>query len=230
MNLTKKQQIILAAVFFLILCLAVVIYMVSAYDKMEENGEMMSSENIAFYQQTKKHIAEEHKAFADSKHYDYESLANRYHNSASQYNPQFTISEGEQFCGDIVMQQNINYVTALSAITCDTRFECTAADWEETVQTLYTYIPDIVQLHNMYGTEELTEESLTDFIAGTLPAEAPADEISIPDPNVNFQLELLAGYYPDDDSYKDPHYKILLLVTDDLDQGKLPDEIRNTKN
>ena len=136
---------------------------------------------------TKKHITEEHKAFADSKHYDYESLANRYHNSASQYNPQFTISEGEQFCGDIVMQQNINY-------------------------------------------EELTEESLTDFIADSLPAEAPADEISIPDPNVNFQLELLAGYYPDDDSYKDPHYKILLLVTDDLDQGKLPDEIRNTKN
>ena len=43
----KKQQIIFAAVFFLILCLAVVIYMVSTYDKMEElmmNTQMLTKD------------------------------------------------------------------------------------------------------------------------------------------------------------------------------------------
>jgi len=223
MDLSKKQKILIAGAFFLIICVAVVIFMVASYEKMEDDGEMMSAEDIAFYQGAKSHIDDDYKALAASEGWTYESLSGRYHSPGSQYNPQFTISEGEQFCGDIIMQQNINYVTALDDITCNTRFECTAADWDETVQAFYTYIPDIIQLHNMYGTEELTEESLTAFISASLPAEAPADEPPRPDPNDNSQLMLLTGYYPEDDNYHDPHYKILLVVTDYIDESKLPE-------
>ena len=221
MELSKKQKILIAAAFFAVIFLAVLVFMVSSYAQMEDDGEMMSAEDIAFYQETKSHIGGEYEALASSEGWTYKSLSGRYHSPGSQYNPQFTISEGEQFCGDIVMQQNINYVTALDDITCNTRFECTAADWNETVQAFYSHIPDIVRLHNMYGTEELTNEALTSFIAGNLPADAPADEPPRPDPNDKSQLMLLTGYYPEDDSYHDPHYKILLVVTDYIDKSKL---------
>ena len=225
MELSKKQKILIAAVFFFVVFLVVLFFMMSSYNQMEDDGEMMTAEDIAFYQEAKSHIGSEYETLAASKGWKYQSLAGRYHSPQSQYNPQFTISEGEQFCGDIVMQQNINYVTALDDITCNTRFECTAADWDETVQAFYAYIPDIVQLHNMYGTEELTEESLAAFISASLPADAPADEPPRPDPNDKSQLMLLTGYYPEDDSYHDPHYKILLFITDYIDESKLPDRI-----
>ena len=155
--------------------------MVSAYDKMEEDGKMMSPEDLAFYQQTKRHVSEEHKVFAKLKNYGYESLTHRYHNSSSQYNPRFVISEGEQFCDRVIMEQNIDYITPSGMITWNTKLACTAADWEENIDLLMEYVSAVTELHNLYGQSQLTEEELSNFISKSLPEEAPTNDVSYPD-------------------------------------------------
>lgn len=229
MELGKRQKIIIMAVFFAVILLVVMFFMISSYNRMEEDGQMMSSADLSFYQQTKNYIGSEYESFAVSKGWQYKSLSGRNHSLGSQYNPEFTISEGEQFCGNTSIQQNLNYITSEDAITYNTRFDCTAAGWEETVRVLTEYIPDIVEIHNLYGTEELTEEALTNFISDNLPVEAPTDDSSRPDPNDKSQLVLLSSYNPEDDNYNDPHYKITLYIIDYLDENKLPEEIVSLK-
>ena len=229
MELSKKQKILVAVISLLVICLMVVLFMVISYDQMEDKGHIMTSEDIAFYQQAKDHINSEYESLAAAKGWKYQSLAGRYHSPQSQYNPEFTITEGNQFCGDTFIQQNINYVTSEGTITCITRFECTEAGWEETVNVLAEYAPAIAEIHNLYGTEELTSEALTSFISDNLPAKAPTDDSSSPDPNDKSLLMLMSSYSPEDDVNHDPHYTITLFVNDYLDEGKLPEGIIELK-
>ena len=229
MELNKKQKIIIIAIFFAVILLLVMVFMISSYDRMEDEGQMMSSADIAFYQQAKDYISSEYENLADLKGWQYKSLSGSNHSPGSQYSPEFTISEGEQFCGNTSIQQNLNYVTSEDAITCTTRFYCTAAGWEETVRVLTEYIPTIAEIHNIYGTEELTEETMAVFISDNLSAEAPTNDSARPDPNDKSKLMLLSSYNSENDSYHDPHYKITLYVTDYLDESKLPAEIINLK-
>ena len=212
MELSRKQKIIAAVVFFLVIGSAAAVYMITSYERMNNDESRISAEESSCYLKVKNYAHEMLKSYASDHNYDFSVWTSPMISVSTNYRPQLVISQGEHNVGMIKIYQRIDLSTL--GISCQSGLYCTGNSWDETVNLMKNNLSKLSEVHSLFGSTEFSEELLMEFVS-MYEGSAGFDASSGDDADLQSDyMALRSGYYNKHDQSQDPYYYARLELTD----------------
>lgn len=218
MELSRKQKIIAAVVFFLVIGSAAAVYMITSYERMNNDESRISAEESSCYLKVKNYAHETLKSYASDHNYDFSVWTSPMISVSTNYRPQLVISQGEHNVGMIKIYQRIDLSTL--GISCQSGLYCTGNSWDETVNLMKKNLSNLSEVHSLFGSTEFSEELLIEFVS-MYEGSAGFDASSGDDADLQSDYMVLrSGYYSKDGQSQNPYYYAKLELTDTFSDEK----------
>ncbi|MGN1334290.1 MAG: hypothetical protein ACI4U1_04160 [Anaerovoracaceae bacterium] len=218
MELSRKQQIIAAVVFFLVIGSAAAVYMITSYERMNNDESRISAEESRHYLKVKRYAHETLKSYANNHNCDFSVWTGPLTSVYTNYWPQLVINQGEENVGFIKISQQIDLST--SDISCLSRLYCTGNSWDETVNLMKKNLSKLSEVHSLFGSTDFSEELLMEFVS-MYEGSAGFDACSGDDADLQSDYMVLrSGYYSKDGQSQNPYYYAKLELTDTFSEEK----------
>ena len=219
MELSRKQKIIAAVIFFLVIGSAAAVYMITSYERMDNDENRISAEESSRYLKVKDYAHDTLKAYAKDHNYGFSVFSGPMVSVSSNYQPELLISEGEQRVGIVEISQQIDL--SKLGISCVSRLYCTGSSWDEALNLMKKNLSVLSEVHGLLGSTEFSEKLLRDFVSEYEGAEGYNASSGYDDPySQSGYMSLRSGYYGEDDQSRDPYFYARLELTDTFSEEK----------